>query len=164
MAYNGPPPPPPVGLILSFLEAPFPMTAFSKAPDECYACQGNQGVYYPPPGIAQQAPLIPGPLVSVCTCSCLFPLLCNEFVKTQMLNNGTIGRHDAPSLPTGNVAGAFQDIPGLALPGTSAAEDLKYLAIRYLRNPDSHVDKLRMKSSRSGGYKVLILLEIDDMM
>jgi hypothetical protein len=44
----------------------------------------------------------------------------------------------------------------------SAAEDLKDVAIHYLLNPGSHVDKLRMRRSRSGTVKVLISLEIDD--
>jgi hypothetical protein len=46
----------------------------------------------------------------------------------------------------------------------SPDEDLKRLASHYLHNPGSHVDKLRMRRSRKGGFKVLILLEIDDTM
>ena len=46
----------------------------------------------------------------------------------------------------------------------SVGEDLKNLATQYLHNPGSHVDKLRMRRSRSGAVKVLILLEIDDTM
>ena len=46
----------------------------------------------------------------------------------------------------------------------SAAEDLKYLASQYLSRPGSRVDKLRMRRSRSGGVKVLILLEVEDKM
>jgi hypothetical protein len=46
----------------------------------------------------------------------------------------------------------------------SAAEDLKHLASQYLFRPGSHVDKLRMRRSRSGGFKVLILLEVEDEM
>lgn len=46
----------------------------------------------------------------------------------------------------------------------SAAEDLKHLASQYLLRPGSHVDKLRMRRSRSGGFKVLILLEVEDEM
>lgn len=45
---------------------------------------------------------------------------------------------------------------------TSAEEDLKRLACQYLQNPSAHVDKLRMRRSRSGSFKVMILLEIDD--
>jgi hypothetical protein len=46
----------------------------------------------------------------------------------------------------------------------SAAEDLKNVANHYLNNPGSHVDTLRMRRSRSGTVKVLILLEIVDTM
>ena len=46
----------------------------------------------------------------------------------------------------------------------SAVEDLRQIASRYLHNPDSRVDKVRMKQSRrSGKVKVMILLEIDEM-
>ncbi|KAI0281189.1 hypothetical protein BGY98DRAFT_1128963 [Russula aff. rugulosa BPL654] len=48
--------------------------------------------------------------------------------------------------------------------GMSVAEDIEDLASRCLHNPGSHVDKLRMKRSRSGDVKVLIQLEIDDTM
>jgi hypothetical protein len=41
-------------------------------------------------------------------------------------------------------------------------EDLKSLAGHYLHNPGSRVDELRVRRSRSGAFKVLILLEIDD--
>lgn len=46
--------------------------------------------------------------------------------------------------------------------GISAAEDLKRLASHYLHSPGSQVDKLRVRRSRSGGFKVLIMLEIGD--
>jgi hypothetical protein len=36
----------------------------------------------------------------------------------------------------------------------SPDEDLKRLASHYLHNPGSHVDKLRMRRSRKGGFKV----------
>jgi hypothetical protein len=44
------------------------------------------------------------------------------------------------------------------------AEDIEDLASRFLHNPGSHVDKLRMRRSRSGTVKVLIQLEIDNTM
>ena len=44
----------------------------------------------------------------------------------------------------------------------SVGEDLKNVASHYLHNPGSRVDKLRMRRSRSGAVKVLIVLEIDD--
>jgi hypothetical protein len=50
-------------------------------------------------------------------------------------------------------------------PGMSTAEDLKRLASQYLFSPGCHVDKLRMRRCRrSGGFKVLIMLEIEDAM
>jgi hypothetical protein len=44
----------------------------------------------------------------------------------------------------------------------SVGEDLKNVASHYLHSPSSRVDKLRMRRSRSGIVKVLIMLEIDD--
>ena len=51
-----------------------------------------------------------------------------------------------------------------AFPDVSVGDDLKNMASHYLHSPGSHVDKLRMKRSRSGAIKVLIVLEIDDIM
>ena len=45
----------------------------------------------------------------------------------------------------------------------SGTENFEDLASRYLHNPGSHVNKLRMKRSRSG-VKVLIMLELDEIM
>ena len=44
-------------------------------------------------------------------------------------------------------------------------EDLKRLVHRYLHNPDSRVDTLRMELSPSGSrrFMVMILLEVDDI-
>jgi hypothetical protein len=45
----------------------------------------------------------------------------------------------------------------------SVTETLKKdLASHYLHNPGSRVSDLRTRRSRSGGVKVLILLEIND--
>ena len=41
-------------------------------------------------------------------------------------------------------------------------EDLKRLASQYLNNPGSYVNHIRVRRRRSGGRKVLIMLEIDD--
>jgi hypothetical protein len=46
--------------------------------------------------------------------------------------------------------------------GMSVTEDIEDIANRYLHNPGSQVGKLRMRRSRSGAVKVLILLEIDN--
>jgi hypothetical protein len=70
-------------------------------------------------------------------------------------------------LPLLNVAGPSRGNPSIGHPvnsGMSVAEDIEDLASRCLHNPGSHVDKLRMKRSRSGDVKVLIQLEIDDTM
>jgi hypothetical protein len=49
--------------------------------------------------------------------------------------------------------------------GMSVTENLKKdLASHYLHNAGSRVNDLRMRRSRSGAVKVLILLEIDDDM
>ena len=57
-----------------------------------------------------------------------------------------------------------QNVPINSDSRTSAMEDLKRLAIRYLHNPDSRVDMLRMGLSPSGGrFMVMILLEVDDL-
>jgi len=39
-------------------------------------------------------------------------------------------------------------------------EDLKSLASRYLHNPGSNVNKLRIRRNRSGTIKVLVFLDI----
>jgi len=40
--------------------------------------------------------------------------------------------------------------------------DLKRLASQYLNSPGSYVNDFRVRRRRSGGRKVMILLEIDD--
>jgi hypothetical protein len=74
-----------------------------------------------------------------------------------MLNDGTIGQPP-------HVAAPSQGIPGPVLPGMSAGEELRRLANRYLHDPDSRIDRVRVRRSRqSGKVKVMILLELDDM-
>jgi hypothetical protein len=63
-----------------------------------------------------------------------------------------------------NIAGSSQGESSLVHSGISVGEDLKNLANYYLHNPGSHVNKLRMRRSRSGTVNVLILLEINDTM
>ena len=63
-----------------------------------------------------------------------------------------------------NIAGSSLGEFSLVHSGISAGEDLKSMAGYYLHNSGSHVNKLRMKRSRSGAVKVLILLEINDTM
>ena len=63
-----------------------------------------------------------------------------------------------------NIAGSSQGESSLVQSGISVGEDLKNMADYYLHNPGSHVNKLRMRRSRSGAVNVLILLEINDTM
>jgi hypothetical protein len=80
--------------------------------------------------------------------------------------------NDSPGGPPGNVpplnvAGPSRGNPNFGHPvnsGMSVPGDIEDLASRYLHNPGARVDKLRMKRSRSGAVKALILLEIDDTM
>jgi len=70
-------------------------------------------------------------------------------------------------VPPLNVPGSSRGNPSFGHPvnyGMSVADDIEDLASRYLYNSGSHVDKLRVRRSRSGTVKVLILLEIDDTM
>jgi hypothetical protein len=61
-----------------------------------------------------------------------------------------------------NVSGPSRGNHSLGHSGMPVTEDLKSLAGHYLHNPGSRVDELRVRRSRSGAFKVLILLEIDD--
>ena len=78
--------------------------------------------------------------------------------------------HDGPPghVPPLDVAGPSRGNPRIGHlvndPGMSVAEDIEDLASRYLHNPGSHVEKLRMRRSQSGAVKVLIQLEIDNTM
>jgi hypothetical protein len=63
-----------------------------------------------------------------------------------------------------NTARPSRGNPSFVHSGMSVGEDLKNLASYYLHDLGSHVEKLRMKRSRSGAVKVLILLEVDDVM
>ena len=75
-----------------------------------------------------------------------------------MANDGPPSNASRPQ----NIAGPSRGNPRVVHSRMSAAEDLKDVAMHYLYNPGSHVDKLRMRRSRSGVIKVLISLEIDD--
>jgi hypothetical protein len=59
-----------------------------------------------------------------------------------------------------NVAGPLRGNPSFVHSGIPFGEDLKYIASRYLRSSGSHVDKLRVRRSRSGVVKLLIFLDI----
>ncbi|KAH9958882.1 hypothetical protein BGW80DRAFT_1564813 [Lactifluus volemus] len=125
-----------------------PVAGLEERPQ--YAYQGAP--HFPPPGTAQHTfdlPIIPGPLRPEYNAPAL--------ARPQMLNDGTIGQPP-------NVAGPSQGVPGPVLHGMSAGEELRQLANRYVHDPDSRVDRVRVRRSRrSGKVKVMILLELDDM-
>jgi hypothetical protein len=55
-----------------------------------------------------------------------------------------------------------QTVPGSELPGTLAMESLKRLADRYLHDPGSRIDTLRLGLSPSSGrLRVTIMFDID---
>jgi len=69
---------------------------------------------------------------------------------------------------------AVRDPTQAALPGPSAhqntglrepaAGSLRQLASRYLYHPDSQVDMVRMEPGSAGRYKVVIILEMADLL
>jgi hypothetical protein len=80
-------------------------------------------------------------------------------LKSQLLDHCPPSHAPHPDYAAGPSEGNFGSVHS----GMSVAEDLKRLASQYLSSPGSHVDKLRMRRSRSGGLKVLILLEVEDL-
>ena len=83
---------------------------------------------------------------------------CLTVLKPQLPSDGPPNRAPHPNYVAGPFEGNFSSVHS----GMSVAEDLKRLASQYLSSPGSHVDRLRMRRSRSGGLKVLILLEVED--
>ncbi|KAF8481719.1 hypothetical protein DFH94DRAFT_405344 [Russula ochroleuca] len=123
----------------------------TKGPAEQRENQGQRQLYgYGTPGITQCIPSVPGP-----------PLL-GQYAPAipEVTNDGPPSHVPLPQ----NIAGPSQGNYSVVHSRMSAAEDLKNVASHYLHNPGSHVDKLRMRRSRSGAVQVLILLEIDDAM
>ena len=70
--------------------------------------------------------------------------------------------------------GAIRDPTQAAFPGPSAhqntglrepeAGSLRQVASRYLYHPDSQVDMVRMEPGAAGRYKVVIVLEMADLL
>jgi len=61
-----------------------------------------------------------------------------------------------------NVAGPTRERP-IPMPSRMwDDEGLKRLASQYLNNPGSYVNDLHVSRGRSGGRKIVIMLEIDD--
>ncbi|KAI0003876.1 hypothetical protein BJV74DRAFT_490949 [Russula compacta] len=129
---------------------PHPATGFAEYPSRGdQSCRGGHST----PGIAQYTmnPMVPGP-PSLGHYAPLAP-------PQEIPNDGYPSRMPLPH----NVVEPSRGNPSPAHTGI-ATEDLKRLASYYLHIPSSYVDKLRMRRSRSGGYKILILLEVDDTM
>jgi hypothetical protein len=136
-----------------------------------YAYQGNPNAGYAPPGNPQQAQYaaVPGPPsmeyyippAHVCTYTHSFS---SRIVPDRGCTQGVPNGVPAPSTALPDIAEPFpRNVPN-SDSRTSPMEDLKRLAIRYLHNPDSRVDTLRMGLSPSGGrFMVMILLEVDDL-
>ncbi|KAH8992380.1 hypothetical protein EDB92DRAFT_563502 [Lactarius akahatsu] len=140
-----------------------------------YAYQGSPNVDYAPPGSAQHHFAAPGPLLLeyhmppayVRTLSLSFTLCSRRvcMVSNRVRTQGIPNDGHAPRIAMPDVADPFsRNIPNPDPSRTSAVEDLKRLANRYLHNPDSLVDTLRVGLSPSGGrFTVMILLEVDNI-
>lgn len=131
--YEGPPPP---GLTANL--------------EGQHAYQTNPNTGYPPPGNAQHMLVAPGgPDRSE-----------YNIPPVHDLPNGGLG--DRPP-PMPHVADPFsRGVPEFAPSRMSAMEGLKRLADRYLHDPGSQVDTVRMGLSPSGGrLRVMIMLDID---
>jgi hypothetical protein len=85
----------------------------------------------------------------------------SERVCTQGISNGG----QAPPTAVPDVADPFsQNVPNSDHSRMPAMGDLRRLAYRYLHNPDSRVDTLRIWLNPSGHrFMVMILLEVDDI-
>ncbi|KAF8274321.1 hypothetical protein EI94DRAFT_1825659 [Lactarius quietus] len=115
-----------------------------------YVYQGNPYVGYAPPGNDQHYPAPPGPPPGY------------HIPPAHGIQNGGL----APPIAIPDIADPFtQNVPNYDPFRTSAMEDLKRTATRYLCNPDSRVDVLHTRLSTTGTrrFKVMILLEVDDI-
>ncbi|KAF8481711.1 hypothetical protein DFH94DRAFT_405090 [Russula ochroleuca] len=139
-------------------------------PPTRYTSTGSVGYYDPPhpatgsaeqrrnqsqfdghtPGITQCNPIAPGP-----------PRFEQYGPPIPEVPNDCAASHIPLPL---NIAGADRGNASIVHPRVSATDDLKNMASHYLHNPGSRIDKLRIRRSRSGAVKVLILLEVDDTM
>jgi hypothetical protein len=86
-------------------------------------------------------------------------------VSEHFCNQGIPSSGHTPPTAMPDVVDPFsQNVPNSNPPRTSAMEDLKHLANRYLHKPESRVDTLRMGLSPSGRrFMVMIVLEVDDI-
>lgn len=111
-----------------------------------YAYQTNPNIDYLTPGNAQHLLVPPGPS--------------HNIPPAHDIPNGVVRDRSAP-LP--DVTDTFsRSVPESVSSGVSAKECLKRLADRYLNDPGSQVDTLRMGLTPSGGrLRVMIVLDID---
>ena len=70
----------------------------------------------------------------------------------------------AQNVVPGPAQAAFPDPPVQHVPALDqlAAENLRRLAIRFMHNPDTQVEVVRMEPGPAGCFKVIISLEIAD--
>lgn len=115
-----------------------------------YAYQGNPNNAYTPPENAQHYLATPGP-----------PHVGYYIPPAHGVQN--VGPPPPAAMP--DIADPFsENVPNNDHSRTSAMANLKRLANRYLHNPDSQVDTLRVGLSSSGRrFVVMILLEVDDI-
>jgi len=81
-----------------------------------------------------------------------------DVVSQENQVHGYTSQHSAP----GPAQAAFPDqIPAS---GQRATENLRQLAIRYLHQPNSRVEMIRLEPGATGPCKVVIILELVDVL
>jgi len=138
---------PPVGYNsnMEYDDAPRPATDIT----EHRGNQDHRGNHLTP-GVTQYNLAVPAP-----------PKLENYIpVAPEMPNDGSFNRGPLPHRVERPTQGNTSSVHF----GISATKDIKHLASRYLDSPSSQVESFRMSRSRTGGFKVLIVLDIDDTM
>jgi len=111
-------------------------------------------------GVPAQAQVI---VPQVPVCNTLPPL---QIPISVCLSLQEIQEHDifgdvAQHPPAGTAPDGLNAWPHeVPVPGEPATEILRQLASRYLEHPDSQVDTVRVELSPTGGFRVIIALEI----
>ena len=70
-------------------------------------------------------------------------------------------RHIVPGPAPTEATFPRHQVPAPAQPG---AENIRRFASRYLHHPSSRVDVIRMEPGVAGGFKVVIILEVSDVL
>ena len=136
--------------------------------EERYAHQWNPNISYPDqhlPPASGPSPSHVGHSIPLAHVRRLYlPILCTLCltipVPQDIPNNGARDRPPPMSHVVDPLSrSVYESVPS----GMSAAESLKRLADRYLHDPGSHVDALRVGLGPSGGrrLRVIIVLDID---